>query len=105
MNHPKNVQIGGNNFSVQLIGGISTNCECEHFADFFVQKGEIRIAALCPDGTTRCLDFLNQSLWHEYLEAIKEVYKINIEQDDMDRIAQGIVQILSQSGIKLIRED
>jgi hypothetical protein len=106
MNHPKSVQIGGNNISVSLIDGVSTNVETQHYADYFSQKGEIRISTLCPDGKPRCLDFLNVCLWHEYVEGIKDVFQItNLEEEDVEKLAQGIVQILSQSGIKLIRED
>jgi hypothetical protein len=105
MNHPKSVQIGGNEISVSLIDSCHTCNDSDHIADFYRDKNEIRVAKLCPDGTPRCSEFLNLTLWHEYMEAVNEIFVCNLEHDNIDRIAQGIVQILNQSGIKLIREE
>lgn len=35
-----------------------------------------------------------QALWHEFVHAIKSKYKIDISEDNIDKMAEGITEIL-----------
>jgi hypothetical protein len=106
LKYPKTIQIGGHTISISLVGGHFTDVSTVGaVGDFCRDKNEIRVAIKCLDGTPKHLDFINETLWHEFIEAIKENYGLKIEHDDIDRTAQGILQILNQLNIRLIEED
>jgi len=99
------VEVGGNSLTIKLIEGSSTVVDVGNVADLCYQKNEIRISTKCTDGTNRCLDFLNESLIHEFVEVIKIVYALEkLEETDVERIAQGFWQILKQYKFNLIEE-
>lgn len=95
------VGIGGQVVDVEL-NDVAYCGDDTNVADFTSQLNLIRIATETVNGDPRSLDYLNQTLWHEYIEAIKEYYGCKFDHDDVDRIAQGVHQILKQYGLKLI---
>ncbi len=103
--YPAELVIGGNRIKISIIDGVSTNCVEQHSADFLPSRNEIQLAVRSLDGLSKCLDFTNESLIHEIIEAVKVTYVVKIEEDDVERLAQGLWQVLSQLGIFLIKED
>jgi len=73
-------------------------------ADFCLATGKIKVATKNYDGTDREMPYINQSLHHEIVEAIKSVFEIKIEHDDVERMAQGYAQVLGKLGIYLIED-
>ena len=102
MNYPKEIQLGGHIIKVELINNRIVSENDNHVADFCRDNNTIRIAVMLEDGTYKSLSFINECLHHEILEAINEVFCLEFEQDEIDRIAQGYVQVLGQLGIRLI---
>jgi len=105
MEYRKSIQVGGQEISVRLINGCRVANGCEHIACYDRESNTIDVSTIQADGTLRHLDFINEALLHEYIEAIKEVYKVSIDEDDIDRVAQGIMHILKQYNFRFIKGD
>ncbi len=107
--YPETIQIGGHAIKIILIDGNSVTCSAQHYADLYLPKSEIRVTTKCPDGKDRALDYINECLLHELVEAINEIYVVNLgegseKENKIDSLAQGLLQIFNQLGIQLIKE-
>ena len=102
--YPKELQIGGHKIAVMLIDGYATNSDADNRGDYSPQHNEIRIATKTPEGSYRSITYINEAFHHEINEAIKDIFVLKIEHDDIERMAQGWLQVLSQLDIQLITE-
>lgn len=102
--YPKIIQIGGHTYSVELkpvygLDKMAVNCGL-HCAEY----STIEVATIGEIGIPRSNSRLNQLLWHEIIHAISYVFNSNLSEEQTDQVAQGLLQVLEQLGIRLVKE-
>jgi hypothetical protein len=103
--YPQAVSVGGHVFDIKLKDGAGTNMYNYNVADTSAQNGDIEIAVRTRDGGYICLNELNESLCHETIHQINDVWGIGLDEANVDRMAQGWMQALRSMGVQLIREE
>lgn len=104
MKYPKQIQIGGHTYSVEIVD--------QHCLDTFANIGghhyqglRIELSSRAIDGKPLPLTVINTLFWHELVHAIARGFSISLEEEDVERMSQGITQVLSQLGIYLVEVD
>ena len=99
---PKQIPIGGHTYTVELMDSCHTTDVHPSVADTFSDLEEIRIATVTPGGTPRNITVLEESLLHETIHSISEVWSLELQEAQVEGLAQGMLQVLRSLGIKLI---
>ncbi len=96
------IQIGAHPISIEIVDAFTTHDDTCNAGDACPSTDVIRIALRTTGGGYRPEAIITANLIHELLHKIEHIYSIKVEDDDVDRFAQGLLQILKQYGIKLI---
>jgi hypothetical protein len=102
--YPKEFQIGGLAYSISLLDSTTTDGDGKWTGDACHNICEIRIATRTNDGGHRNLGAVEEALWHEIIHTVNHVYSMSQDEDNIERMAQGLFQIFNQLGWHIIRE-
>ena len=100
--YPERITVGGLTYTVKLHNKYSLDKMGDTAGLHCVEHTSIDLATMAENGEQRSLDRLNHNLWHELVHSINQAWILGLGEDDVDRMAQGITQILNQQGIQLI---
>ncbi len=105
--YPKEIQIGGHFYKLILKDAATVDENGHNCGDSCQSNLEIRAATKLMDGTPRALSAIEITFWHEILHQIDRIYARDkeLEEGDIERLAQGLYQILNQLDFHIIRED
>ncbi len=108
--YPKEIQIGGHTYRIELVEGYHTSDTANYVADSAQGDCLIRVAVQTTTGEPVSTSTLNLRLLHELIEQINVVYVVELGEDSekenkVERLAQGLLQVLEQLGIHLIKEN
>jgi len=103
---PKEIQIGGHIYKIILKDATTVDENGQNCGDSCQLNLEIRIATKLIDGTKREASSMEATFWHEVLHQIDRVYaaKDTLDEGTIERLAQGLYQVLLQLGWHIIRE-
>lgn len=96
-----NIQIGGHKYTVQLCNSASPGLEGFH-GDSHANKMEIRVATQLQNGEPRAVSDVEQTLLHEVFHQINFVWKCDLDEENIERLSQGMLQVIHQFGIHLV---
>jgi hypothetical protein len=99
------IQIGGHQYKVSFNNAYSTNDDSVNIGDHCPVKLEIRLATQSADGVARQLSVMEATFIHELLHAISTVYDCDLEEENIEPLAEGLYQVLKQFGLKMITND
>lgn len=107
--YPKEIQVGGHKFKVELVDGLYVNSTANHTADCLIAGGSISIATRLADGGYKTIEEINSSLLHEIIETINIIYVADLgdgesKESRVEALSQGLLQVLSQLGVYLIKD-
>ena len=103
---PKEIQIGGHVYKVILKDAALVDECCHNQGDSCQATLEIRVSTVTGDGAQRGTSTIEETLWHEILHQIDDVYvtKDKLDERDIERLSQGLLQIFSQLDWHIVRE-
>lgn len=96
------VWIGGMPITTKFVRTSSTSAYHAYLGDSSFDSLEMRIATINSTGEPRHILVLEETLMHEIVHHIGEIYKIEMDERETDAMAQGLVQVLGQFGVRLI---
>ena len=102
--YPKEIQFGGHVCSIELTEGVSTRLGDPVDGDSHFHTSRIRIATGTMTGGRKSLSYLTETLYHEFVEHINTAWVIGLTEDQVEQLAQGLLQVLNQLGVKPIEE-
>jgi len=90
---PDEIKIGSFRYAIRLFPKVYRDHSLlgQHMADDLLVKVSSEIEG----------DVRNEAFWHELLHGISLTYKCGLEEENVDRIAQGINQVMQSFGIEL----
>ena len=97
------LQIGGHYYRVELINAYSTDGGCsageaEH------NDQVIKVALQGTGGQLRTLSKLEETLLHEITHSVAVIWNVNLNEEQIAQISEGLYQVLKQFGVKLLWE-
>jgi hypothetical protein len=95
------VQIGAHVYTVQLTDSNATGL-IGHQGDSHAQKLSIRVATRLCNGEERALSDIEEVLLHELIHQVAIVWNVDLDEADIERLAQGMLQALKQYGLELV---
>ena len=102
--YPKKLQIGGHKYVVQLHNNYvldkAGDCAGLHCSE----HSSIDVSTMAENGDQRSISRINQILLHEISHAINNVWGTGLDEGEVDRFSQGLLQLHEQLGIRLIKE-
>ena len=102
--YPKEIHLGAHTYTITLLNQCGVDDYGKNVGDCDNQKYEIRVATLCSDGKQRALSYLEETLVHEFVHTVNEVYSCELDEKNIDRMGQGLAQILNSIGVYLVKE-
>ncbi len=96
MNRITELQVMGQRYRVDWVNAVSVDGFDAKAGSHDAAKGVIRISTLDMDGEPRCEDYINQTFWHEVIEAIKYHLQMDFRHEDIDGFASCLLQVLKQ---------
>jgi len=105
-NFPEEIMIGGHVYKLILKDAATVDEHGENCGDSCQANLEIRVATKLIDGAKREVSSMETTFWHEVLHQIDRVYaaKDILDEGTIERLAQGLYQVLLQLGWHIIRE-
>lgn len=97
------IQIGAHVYQVE-IKDCYLVCDTGAQADSHHQKMNIRIPTRTVDNGARSITDMEECLLHEILHGVNIIWKCDLDEDNIERLAQGLLQVLKQYGLKLITD-
>jgi len=97
------VTIGGHTYTIELKDASAVS-QYGHQGDGHAQAMSIRVATGLIDGGYRNLTDIEEVLLHELVHQISIVWDVQMEEEDVERMAQGLVQVLPQFGCRLVQQ-
>lgn len=102
---PASVQVGGHVLEIHLKDAFATNGFHPALAgDTSAEEGTINLATRTMDGGYKHLDEMDATLCHEITHQISNTWGINLDEHQVDQVAEGWMQVLHGLGIRLIKE-
>lgn len=95
------VQIGGHTYTIELRDACATS-DWGAQGDSHHQKMDIAVATKTINGDSRAVTDIEEILLHELVHAVNTIWKCDVDEDNIERMAQGLLQVLKQFGLKLI---
>ena len=95
------LQIGGHWYRLELKDAWQVT-DAGGQGDSHCQKTHIRVATLTIDNEPRTVSDVEEVLIHEILHQIDVVWKCDIDEDNIERLSQGLLQVLKQFGVSLV---
>jgi hypothetical protein len=102
--HPKTFQIGSHTLNIKFMEASATDNTNDHVATCNTQRCVVTIATKTSNGEDRALSYIEQSLMHEIVHSINTIFESGLDEANVERIAQGLTQVLSSVGIHLVEE-
>jgi len=96
------IQIGGHIYDVELCNSPAVSQQ-GHQGDSHSQAMSIRVATTLIDGGDRNISDVEEILLHELLHQINIVWGCDIDETNIDRMAQGLLQVLKQFNVKMVK--
>ncbi len=102
--HLPRIQIGGHFYKIILKDAATVDENGHNCGDSCQGSLEIRSATKLIDGTSRDISAIEVTFWHEILHQIDRIYsaKDNLDEGDIERLAQGLYQVFNQLGWHII---
>jgi hypothetical protein len=101
---PNSIQIGGHTFKIELLNQTSTDDTHQYVGDSCLGTLKIRATTLLSDNSPKSLSNIEETLWHEILHQIAKIYVSELDEDTVDRLAQGLYQVFNQLDWHIIKE-
>jgi hypothetical protein len=95
------IQIGAHTYTVEIKDCYLVT-DAGGQGDSHHQKLDMRVATRTIDNGYRSVTDMEQILLHEICHGINIIWGCDMEEDNVDRLAQGLLQVLKQFGLKLI---
>ena len=93
----KGIQVGGFHYDIDTSNDAMRRCRSENrIGECSHQEGVIRIDPTFSDVTTSSV-FI-----HEAIEAVKNVYCVKVEHDDIERLEAGLHQVMESLGVRFV---
>jgi len=96
------IQIGGHEYDIELCNAPAVS-QHGHQGDGHSQAMSIRVATQLIDGGYRKVSDVEEILIHELLHQINIVWSCDIDETNIERMAQGLLQVFKQYGFELIQ--
>ncbi len=96
------IQIGGHTYTVELVDRSIINLSANHCGDSYLGSTSINVCTKLHDGTFRALSDMEETLIHEIVHQINDMWVIGLDEDNVERMSQGFLQVFKQYGLKLI---
>lgn len=103
-NYPKTVPVGGFVYTVEMADAAYTTDSAPHMADTFADIESIRIATRTPAGGYRSIAMLEECFLHEVMHAVNETWNTALTEEQVEGMAQGMLQVMHSLGVKIITE-
>ena len=100
--YSKQQKVGGNTYTIELIDVYVVNRESDVGLCNF-DKLEISVACKSENGSPKALTVIERLLWHELLHAIARTWNVDLNNEDTERLAQGLTQVLGDNGFTLVK--
>lgn len=104
--YPPKITIGGHNYKITLVDGAEVDGiqSDRHVGSCSQTVGQFEIATRTKIGGHKTLEFINTTLLHEIVHAISDIYVVEMKEEQVEQIAQGLLQVLEQLDIRLIKD-
>lgn len=101
----KKLKIGGHNYKVKILNQYTHDDTGKYIGKHNPSKEELLICSRDADSSNISLTFMNSIWWHEVLHAVCSVYGVSLEENEIDRLAEGLLQIGNQHKFYPIKQE
>ena len=101
---PPEVHVGGHVFRVELLDAYSTTMFNHLVGDTSEEEASINVATRTQVGGHKSMNTLEQTLLHETVHQISNIWDMGLEEHAIEQLAQGLLQALHSMGVRLITE-
>jgi hypothetical protein len=98
------LEIVGHTYTVYVEPKASVDKE-RRVGSQYTAQCNISLATITMDGEPLAHSFIEQTFWHETIHAISEHMGCDLTEENVDRLAEGLLQVFKQFGWKAIKEE
>jgi len=98
------IQIGAHKYSIWLVDAATVDGD-DRWGETALEKNKIKVSIRSRDGEYRPLSTIEDTLLHEILHAVSHIYNCDLSENQTLQMTQGVLQVLKQYGLVLVKED